>query len=89
MPNHIAKGEYNGSCYSESCENEPAEFYHYAIHKFYCLDCAKILNQENRVNNRRLYRHDICLRVSILIKPKSLNDGAESNRGNNAGNKKG
>jgi transposase-like protein len=54
------KGDYKGLCNFSSCKsNKLATWYHFSTQKYYCEDCARMLNRENKRDAMELYGHDL------------------------------
>lgn len=54
------KGEFNGSCNRSCCLAPGAVWYNHSTRKYYCADCAKLLNDDNRRDALELFGHDLC-----------------------------
>lgn len=54
------KGEKNGNCNREACQKPGAIYYNHSTRKYYCEDCAMILNDANRVDAMKMFGHDLC-----------------------------
>jgi|GEM_PF-2569636 hypothetical protein len=56
------KGMYGGLCNRTSCQS-PSNviYYNYATRKFYCPQCALLINMNNRADALEIYGHDLCI----------------------------
>ena len=59
------KGDYNSICNRTACSNGRAVFYNLSTRKYYCPSCAKLINEANKADSKRLYNSLLC----ILIEP--------------------
>jgi hypothetical protein len=58
------KGEYKGVCNFTACKSGlPATWYHFSTMHYYCEDCARMLNRENKADAMALYGHDLLVPV--------------------------
>ncbi len=58
------KGTYKGICNFTACTSEkPATWYHFSTQRYYCEDCAQMLNQVNRKDAHELYGHDLLVPI--------------------------
>lgn len=58
------KGHWNGDCNRTACNKSPASYYNHSTQKYYCKECALMINEHNRADAHRLYGHDLCLHVN-------------------------
>ncbi len=56
-------GVYNGYCFRSSCQKEGATWFNRSTQKYYCRECAQILNEANKVDAMRLFGLDLCVEV--------------------------
>lgn len=63
------KGGFNGLCNRKACNNDNAVFYNYSTKMYYCVSCARLINDMNRLDAMRLFGHELCIRV---IKPLTI-----------------
>lgn len=54
------KGEYMGECNRTVCTNRPAEWYNHSTRYYYCVKCAKTLNEENYSDAMKSLGHELC-----------------------------
>lgn len=56
------KGEYDGSCNRQACQDPGATWYNHGTQKYYCWRCARDLNTDpfNRRDAERLFGHPLC-----------------------------
>lgn len=60
-PVHLpGKGDYNGLCNRESCQKPPAIFFNQSTEKYYCPQCAKMINEMNP-ESYKLYGTQLCI----------------------------
>lgn len=72
------KGDYLGSCNRSACNNDHATFYNHSTRRYYCADCAKLINDVNRVDSMRIYGHDLCTSVDqtrMLMEKNAMDSG--------------
>ncbi|MCX6217576.1 hypothetical protein [Spirosoma sp.] len=55
-----AKGDINGTCYRTSCQSPGATFYNHSTRKYYCTNCADLINRANHEDAIRLFGHALC-----------------------------
>ena len=53
------KGEQNGFCNRTACQKPGAIFYNHSTQKWYCLKCARMINEMNP-ESFKLYGHVLC-----------------------------
>ena len=53
-------GEKNGSCNRTACQKPNAIFYNHSTRKYYCPDCASMLNRVNKSAAMEALGHDLC-----------------------------
>lgn len=57
----IDKGEYKGSCNRTSCQAPNSAFwFNHSTEKYYCAECADLINNANRADAYRLFGHELC-----------------------------
>lgn len=56
----LNKGLKGDECYRECCSNQPASFYNKSTWKYYCRECAEMLNHVNRRDALALYNAPLC-----------------------------
>ena len=56
-------GSYLGLCNRTACRAPKANWYNHSTRKYYCFDCAIMLNRENFIDAMRLFGHDLCTEV--------------------------
>lgn len=54
------KGQFGGHCNRSACLAPNATWYNHSTRLYYCEECAKILNYENRFDSARMFGHDLC-----------------------------
>lgn len=54
------KGMKNGNCNRTACQKPGAVYYNHSTEKYYCAECATMINDMNRTDAIRLYGHDLC-----------------------------
>lgn len=54
------KGEKNGFCNRSSCLKPGANYYNHSTRKYYCEECATVINNVNRKEAMELFGHDLC-----------------------------
>ncbi len=57
----VGIGIYGGACNRRVCRQSPATWFNKSTQRFYCHDCAMILNAENEADARRLGIHPLCV----------------------------
>lgn len=71
------KGKYKGRCNFSACESgKKAVWYHFSTQQYYCEDCAKMLNHENRKDAHAIYGHDLLIPIQhdALPEPVSVEE---------------
>ena len=59
------KGEYKGICNFTACKSgNKATWYHFSTQKYYCEECAKMLNEYNKFEAMSLYGHDLLVEMT-------------------------
>lgn len=61
-----AKGEFGGECNRTCCNRRPATWWNFSTQRFYCDDCAYILNEDpfNKRDAQELYGHSLLKEAS-------------------------
>ncbi len=54
------KGGKNGTCKRAVCNNKPANYFNHSTLKYYCSQCADLINTENAVDSMRMFGHELC-----------------------------
>ncbi len=67
----IEKGQQGGKCNRSACNNDNAIYYNHSTRKYYCHDCAMLINRVNYYDSMRLFGHELC----TLINQKEVNNG--------------
>lgn len=71
------KGDYMGRCNLTACNSgEPATWYHFSTQRYYCEECARMLNKENKAEAFRLYRHDLLVKIPECAADSGKREGA-------------
>lgn len=60
------KGDYNQECNRTACQNNEATFYNHSTKKYYCTDCATLINRVNP-ESQQMFGHPLC------TKPLTIN----------------
>ena len=56
------QGVKNGVCNRTICMSDKnVVFFNHSTRKYYCLECALLLNEANKHDAYRLYRHALCM----------------------------
>jgi hypothetical protein len=63
----MMKGEYNKECARTECDNGNAVYYHFSTQRYYCSECAMMLNNVNRKDSMELYGHELLVFVPHVI----------------------
>ena len=63
------KGNYKCECNRTVCKNNDAEYYNHSTRKYYCEECADIINIANKEDSKRFFGHDICT-IGEFVEPK-------------------
>lgn len=58
------KGLLNGSCNRSACLAPGATWFNHSTRRYYCRNCAMMLNRANRTDAWRLFKHDLCTESS-------------------------
>ena len=59
------KGYYKGVCNFTTCKSgQPATWFNFSTLRYYCEDCARMLNKENQAYAERLYGHALLIPVT-------------------------
>ena len=76
------KGEFGGICYRTSCQKPGATWFNHSTVKFYCDECAAMINDANRAEAYRIFGHELCCKhePEERVMSKSLYDDIHSNR---------
>lgn len=53
------KGIKNGNCNRTACQKPIASYYNHSTEKWYCADCATLINNANP-ESYRLFGHALC-----------------------------
>lgn len=62
------KGEFGKNCNRSTCQNpNSAYWYNYSTRKYYCGDCAILINEANKEDATKLFGHDLCLEVHVPV----------------------
>ncbi len=58
------KGQFGGFCNRMDCLS-PIDvcYFNYSTRKFYCEECATMLNEENKHDSHELFGHDLCIKM--------------------------
>jgi hypothetical protein len=56
------KGDYKEQCNRTACSNNNAQHYNFSTTKYYCRECAEIINQMNGHAAFAIYGHDLCIK---------------------------
>ena len=54
------KGDYKDQCNRTDCSNEPAIYYNHSTRKYYCKECALLINKYNHKDAHAMFGHDLC-----------------------------
>lgn len=54
------KGDHKEECNRTVCSNSPAVYYNHSTRKYYCIECAELINRMNRADAFRMFGHDLC-----------------------------
>jgi len=54
------KGEKGKNCNRTCCQKPPANWFNHSTKKYYCIECAELLNECNYADAQRLYGHNLC-----------------------------
>lgn len=58
---HPQKGELNGACNRAACQKpNSATWYNHSTHKYYCENCAQLINHANANEANHRFGHDLC-----------------------------
>ena len=60
------KGEFNGSCNRRVCQKPGATWLNHSTMRYYCTECAHMLNTDNRVYALEIWGHDLCTNSAML-----------------------
>jgi hypothetical protein len=58
--NQELKGKYKGNCNREVCQKPGAIWYNHSTRMYYCIDCARDINEATYPESMRLYGHELC-----------------------------
>lgn len=56
------KGDFDQKCNRTSCNSENARYYNFSTRKYYCAECARIINFYNDFDAIKLYGHSLCIK---------------------------
>ena len=56
------KGDYNCECNRTACSNDDAIYYNKSTEKYYCEECAYVLNEHNRKDAIEMFGSDLCVK---------------------------
>ncbi len=59
-PLNSDKGDKNGSCNRRVCQVPGAIWYNHSTRKYYCVECALMLNEHNHTDAIELWGHELC-----------------------------
>lgn len=62
------KGDFGGECNRTSCDNNHAYWFNHSTRKYYCQQCAEIINMYNKKEAIEMYGHDLCTKEKEEIK---------------------
>lgn len=54
------KGKKDGDCNRTQCQKPGATWFNHSTRKYYCVDCAYMLNKVNKDWAVDAYGHDLC-----------------------------
>ena len=54
------KGRHNGSCNRTACQKPGATWFNHCTYRYYCPECAELLNKVNRRESMSAFGHDTC-----------------------------
>lgn len=54
------KGVYSGNCNRKDCQKPGALFYNHSTRMYYCVICARMINDVNRSDAIRMFGHELC-----------------------------
>lgn len=54
------KGLKGGNCNRTACQKPGATFFNHSTEKYYCLDCAMMINRANHADAMRIFGHALC-----------------------------
>lgn len=61
-PEEVGIGVFGGACYRRACRKSPATWFNKSTEKYYCHECAMILNDVNDTTDaRRLNMVPLCV----------------------------
>lgn len=58
------KGAFLGTCYRGVCNNTGSTWFNHSTKQYYCVSCAASINEHNRADAMRMYKHDLCTAAS-------------------------
>lgn len=58
------KGHFGQECNRTACNELFAFYFNHSTRKYYCVKCARLINNMNRVEAMKLFGHDLCTLVS-------------------------
>lgn len=64
------KGEFNDVCNRKVCDKKEAVYYNHYTKQYYCKDCAKLINDANRIDAHDMYGHELCTLTNTLRESK-------------------
>ena len=54
------KGIQHGNCNRTACQKPGATWFNHSTKKYYCTECAHIINEYNYHDAMRMFGHDLC-----------------------------
>ena len=57
------KGDMDDECNRTVCKNKGAVWFNHSTKKFYCSECAWIINDANKKEAMRIFGHELCTLV--------------------------
>lgn len=58
--NKSTKGEIGGICNRTACQKQGADWFNHSTVKFYCEECALLINEANQAEAHRIFGHELC-----------------------------
>lgn len=62
LPENIAKGNIHGECNRTVCKTKDAIYFNHSTLKYYCKDCADVINKANHEYAMKIFGHDLCMK---------------------------
>lgn len=61
------KGVFGGNCNRTICQQSGATWYNHSTRKYYCPNCAEMLNEDNRKDAMEIFGHELCTKQTEPI----------------------